>query len=86
MQRFTNEMFEHGGRYVKIGNNAIFQRTNCHNGTGRTANHFLRLRTHGQYIFGAHIHRYYRRFTHDNTLALHEYQRICGTQINPDIF
>ena len=86
VQRFANEVFEHGCRYVKVSNDAIFQRTNRHNGTGRTANHFFRLRTHGQYIFGAHIDRYYRRFTHDNALALHEYQRICGTQINPDIF
>ena len=54
-------------------------------GTRRSADHLLRFRADGLDRIGSHIYRNDGRLAHDDTLALHEYQRVCRTQIDPNV-
>ena len=80
------EIFQHVGGDVKVSDHAILQRTHSHDAAGGTANDSLCLGTHTAHLVGLGIHSHDRRLPHDDALALHIYQSICGTQIDTYIF
>ena len=80
------EVLQHIGRDVKIGNDAVLQGADSHDAAGGAADDGLCLSAHAAHLIGLGVHGHHRRLTHDDALALHIYQSICGTQIDTHIF
>lgn len=80
-----DEVLEHFGGDVEIGDDAVLQGTHGGDGAGGAADHFLGLAAHGHHHVVFHVHRHHGRLPHDNPLAPHIYQRVGGPQIDPNI-
>ena len=84
----TDKALQHGGRNVKVGDDAVLERAHSHNGARRAADDCLGLMpdaAHPQLI-AARIHGDNARLPHDDAAALHIDQCVGGTQINADVF
>ena len=79
------EVLQHIGGDVKIGNDAVLQGAHCHDAAGGTADDGLCLAAHTAHLVGLGVHSHHRRLPHDDALALHIDQSIGGTQVNANV-
>ena len=79
------EVLQHIGRDVEIGDDAVLQGTHRHDAAGGTADDSLCLAAHAAHLVGLGVHRHDRGLAHDDALALHVDQSIGSTQINANV-
>ena len=79
------EVLQHIGGDVEIGDDAVLQGTHRHDAAGGTADDSLCLAAHAAHLIGLGVHRHDRGLAHDDALALHVDQSIGSTQINANV-
>ena len=75
-------MLEHFGCYAEIGDNAVGQRTQRHDGPRRAPYHFAGKIAHRKHLVRADIHGYNGRFAYDDSLALDKDKRVDRAEID----
>ena len=81
----VNKIFQHRLGNVKICNDPVLHRPDGHNGARRAANHLFRFRPDLKHFIGLAVHSYHGRFPDNDSFALAMYQRICRTQVDPQV-
>ena len=81
----ANEIFQHDLGNIKLGDDAIAQRTNDSDIARRTSHHGLGLQANGQWLAQSLINCHPGGFINNNALTAHIYQCIRGPQINCNI-
>ena len=64
--RAENKAVEHIRGHIKVGDNAVFQRSHGHNGAGGAADHLLGLGAGGNHTLGLYIYGYHAGLPHNN--------------------
>ena len=85
VEHLFNKNLKHRRRDVKIGDDAVLERTHRDNAARRAADNLLGLAPDVAHRIVARIDRDNGRLTHDNALALHKNQCIGCTQVNTNI-
>ena len=84
---FCNEVLEHFLSDKKVGNNAVFQRSNGGDITGRSAQHPLRIKPYGRnhFLITGLANGHHRGLIENNAFVTHIDEGICGAKINREI-
>lgn len=80
-----DEVTEHGLGHVKVGNDAVFERTHGDDAARRAAEHLLGIGTNGQNTLVLLFDGDNRRLVDDNTLTSHGHERISRTKVDSHI-
>ncbi|MNE42291.1 hypothetical protein D3C80_1364090 [compost metagenome] len=81
--RLTDEIFDHCRRCIKIGNNAVFHRTDGTDVARRAADHFFGGFAHCFNCLRICINSHHGRFSYYDSLTAYIDKRIRCPQVNP---
>ena len=79
------EVLQHIGGDVKVGDDAVLQGADSHDAAGGAADDGLSLSAHAAHFVVLGVHGHDRGFTHDDALALHVNEGIGSTEIDTNI-
>ena len=76
---------EHIRGHIKVGDDAVFQRSHGHNGAGGAADHLLGLGAGGNHPLGLYIYGYHAGLPHNNAALAVADHGGGSTQVDTDI-